>query len=102
MLRQAEDGSAGSLRVTFTLPALTAFWGRLLSSTHSPRSRRRLSEAECTFRGVLAGKLEAALGALREASPSLVDLEVQTRRPAEQEWMRQRLQSDPESPPLLE
>jgi hypothetical protein len=83
-------------RVEFTPAALIAFWGRILSSLQSTRSRRRLKASEIALRETLAGKLEAAARSLRARHGDLVDAAIDARRPVEQAWMHERL--EPASP----
>lgn len=82
--------------VAFTPAALVAFWGRLLSSLHSKRSRRKLSEAEIAHREQLAASFESTVRRLQQRSPELVEKHLLTRRVDEQSWMRSRLQEGPE------
>jgi hypothetical protein len=77
--------------VTFTDRALVAFWGRLLASLNTPRSRRRLSRAEVERRQALAAKFEKAAGTLAGRNRVQLETELQTRRPVEEIWMRDRL-----------
>jgi hypothetical protein len=75
----------------FTDRALIAFWGRLLASLNTPRSRRRLSQAEVERRQALAAKLEEAADNLARRNRARLEAELQTRRPVEEIWMRDRL-----------
>jgi hypothetical protein len=77
--------------VTTTYRALIAFWGRLLASLNTPRSRRRLSQAEVERRQALAAKLEEAADNLARRNRARLEAELQTRRPVEEIWMRDRL-----------
>ena len=86
----AEEGR-DQANVAFTPRSLVAFWGRLLASLNSRRSRRRLSEAEVQRREELATKLETAVRTFGQHHPTLLEEELQTRRPAEGAWMRSRL-----------
>jgi hypothetical protein len=91
MVTQARERESGSARIRFTPRSLIAFWGRLLSSTQSPRSRRHLSAEELERRQALATKLEEAARALGRRDSSVLEEEIAGRRPAEQAWMRERL-----------
>lgn len=77
--------------VTLTVRALVAYWGRLLSSLRSSRARRRLSANEIASREALIEKIESLLRSLSGAKARELSQEIETRRVAEQEWMRQRL-----------
>jgi hypothetical protein len=77
--------------VTFTLPALVGFWGRLLASVNSPRTRRRLSKTEFEIRQELIARFQEALTALASRNRRQVEEQIQTRRPVEEVWMRDRL-----------
>jgi hypothetical protein len=92
MLADAEAGGKERARVPFTVPAAIAFWGRLLASLQSSRSRRRLTADEIQRREALAQKLEDVVRRLRAANMRAVDAEIATRRPVEQDWMRSRLE----------
>lgn len=95
LLEDAQSDPDGTTRANMTPAALTAFWGRLLSSLNSPRSRRRLSAKEIEFREVLAARLEDAFRRLQRAHPDLAASELATRRSAEQGWIRRQLESEP-------
>lgn len=84
-----------SAPVSFTPAALIAFWGRLLTQLNSRRSRRRMSQQQVGEQEVLAAKLQAAAADLCKVSPDAVARVLDTRRPTEAEWMREKL-------PLLE
>jgi hypothetical protein len=77
--------------VIFTPRAAVAFWGRLLASLESKRSRRKLSDEEAILRRALADKLRDGLRAIRAKRAESVDQEILTRRNVEQEWMRRQL-----------
>lgn len=79
------------LEVSLTPRSLVAFWGRLLSSLNSRRSRRRLSGEDVLRREALAAKLEEAARSFAALQPAMLEDELETRRPAEREWMRRRL-----------
>jgi hypothetical protein len=98
MRARAQGRNDDDTDVEFTLRAVIAFWGRLLASTLSTRSRRRLSAQEAERREVLAAKLEAAIRTRYESEPAPVEREIDTRRPVEQTWMRQRLEARPDAP----
>jgi hypothetical protein len=84
------DGT-GEADVAFTVRASIAFWGRLLASLNTPRSRRKLSAREVERRQALASKFQAALGPAARNHRKLLEAELATRRPIEQVWMRERL-----------
>jgi hypothetical protein len=77
--------------VTFTLPTLIGFWGRTLASINTPRSRRKLSQDEYDARTALAHHLEEATRSLLKKSRWQIEDQLETRRPVEQVWMRERL-----------
>lgn len=77
--------------VNFTPLALVAFWGRLLASLETPRSRRKLSGIEVQARETLAARLQGAGRQLRLADSQALENELRTRRPVEAQWMRERL-----------
>ncbi len=91
---QSDMVSAGAdaWQADFTPRTLVAFWGRLLSSLASSRSRRKLSASEIARRETLGATLRTAVLELSKQQPELVRAEVQTRRTVEQEWMREQLQ----------
>jgi hypothetical protein len=91
MVKEAGERPSGHARIRFTLKALIAYWGRLLSSTQTPRSRRRLSEEEIERREALAAKLTACALSLQARAAAAVEDEIGTRRPSERAWMRERL-----------
>lgn len=80
-----------STTVSFTPRTVIAFWGRLLTTLNSPRSRRRLSSPEIEAREALAAKLERAARELRNEDATLIDQEIRTRRETEATWMAERL-----------
>lgn len=80
-----------SITVSLTPRSLVAFWGRLLASLNSRRSRRRLSDEEVRRREELAAKLEEAARSFATLHPAMLEEEMGTRRPAEGAWMRSKL-----------
>jgi hypothetical protein len=80
-------------QIALTPRALIAFWGRLLASLNSRRSRRRLSAEQVKEREGLAQKLQDAACLLSERDPDLLEQELRTRRPVEAAWMREKLGS---------
>lgn len=95
VLEDMEGEEAEEFVVRLTPRALVAFWGRLLSSLNSRRSRRRLSAAELAARSALSEKLEATAREAWAKSQEVIELEIATRKRSEAEWMRQKL--DPAS-----
>ena len=89
--RQMEADGVSSARVSFTLAALIAFWGRLLTQLNSRRSRRRMSQEQVREREELAAKLQVAAADLCKINPEAVAQVLETRRPTEAEWMRVKL-----------
>ncbi|HLJ68302.1 MAG TPA: hypothetical protein VKX16_13165 [Chloroflexota bacterium] len=90
--RQAmRDAEQSQRTVEFTLPAVVAFWGRLLASLNTPRSRRKLSAAEIERREELSAKLRTELLALLPRDRTQIVAELGTRRPVEEGWMRESL-----------
>lgn len=100
LARATSEAATGTGRevssVPFTPLAAVAFWGRLLSSLRSTRSRRRLRPPEIARREAMAEKLCNALSQFERLHPELVANAVDTRRRAEQEWMRDALTADVE------
>lgn len=87
-----EDDLKGS-KVSMTIPALLAFWGRILASLHSKRSRRKLSSEEIERREALAQKLAAILKPAWQRNRASIEETLRTRRPQESEWIRQALET---------
>lgn len=85
------DMDGGEKAIDLTPRAAVALWGRLLSSLHSARSRRKLSVAEINRREVLAVKIQAALAAFGADRHDRLLYEIGTRREPEQGWMRELL-----------
>jgi hypothetical protein len=77
--------------VSMTVPALVAFWGRLLASLHSSRARRKMSAAQIASREELAKKLGDVAADLWRRQPAAIDTAMETRRSTEREWMRDAL-----------
>jgi len=84
-------GGEGRGCARLTPRTLIAFWGRLLASLHSPRSRRRLSRQEIEAREALASKFQSGAQRLYGSHPRVVEQEISTRRPIEAQWMREKL-----------
>jgi hypothetical protein len=84
-------GSPREYPVDLTVPTLVAFWGRILSSLNSPRSRRRLKQDEIARREQLAIKLRDALAASVALDPAPLQNAIATRRPQERAWMSDQL-----------
>ena len=82
--------------VALTVAALIAFWGRILASLNSHRSRRRLSAEAIAERETLAAKLARSARQLWRETPEIVETELSTRRPAERAWMLETLESTAE------
>jgi hypothetical protein len=77
--------------ISFTPLALVAFWGRLLASLHSRRSRRKMSEEETRVREEIARKLREAAATLSSAKRRSLDEALATRPMGEVNWMREAL-----------
>ena len=92
-LKDLDQGGHDSAEVAFTSGALIAFWSRLIASLESRRSRRRLSAAEVQLREDLSRKFGIAARDLSRRHPTLLERELQTRRPREADRMRQELQA---------
>lgn len=78
--------------VAMTIPTLVAFWGRVIASLASRRSRRKLSAAEASHREALGAKLAAAASRVANRDRPAVSQAISTRPPAEAEAMRAALQ----------
>ena len=92
--KDMEEARTMRSEVALTSRALVAFWGRLLTSLNSRRSRRRLSPEELRRREELAAKLEEAARSLERRHPGALQKELLTRRELEAEWIRARLRQD--------
>ncbi|MGI8824184.1 MAG: hypothetical protein ACR2JC_00795 [Chloroflexota bacterium] len=90
-LRQSGDERVS---VSLTLRATVAFWGRLLASLKTPRSRRKLRSDEVERREALSRKLGEALTRLSRSHRDLVRQEIATRRTREVAWMQEALAGD--------
>jgi siroheme synthase (precorrin-2 oxidase/ferrochelatase) len=77
--------------VSFTIPALVGYWGRLLVSVNTPRTRRRLSKSELETRQSLIPRFQEAISSLLPRNRREIEEQLQTRRAAEEIWMRDRL-----------
>ena len=91
VLEDMEGEDAEEFVVRLTPRALIAFWGRLLSSLNSRRSRRRLSARELEGRSALSAKLEATAREMWDRDRGDIEREIATRKRSEAEWMRERL-----------
>ena len=85
------DGELDITAVPLTPRALVAFWGRVLASLNSRRSRRRLSESQIEQREILSGKLADGVLLLARRNRRQIENEISTRRPIEGDWMREQL-----------
>ena len=88
---EATQADAYEIEAALTPRAVVAFWGRLLASLHSRRSRRRLSADQIAAREALVEKLESAAVRLWLAERDVLERELLTRKPLEAEWMREKL-----------
>lgn len=96
--RQRQTPTRGLETVEFTPLALVAFWGRLLSSLASRRSRRKLASEELSRRESLAELFTEAARALRRTDAPTLEAAIASRRLTEQSWMRARLEREPDDP----
>jgi hypothetical protein len=85
------DSGESHATVSLTARSAVAFWGRILASLRSPRSRRKLSSEEVMAREALSGKLGSALLSLARTRRDLLEEELATRRATEAAWMRSEL-----------
>ncbi len=90
------DSGADEIPVAFTVRAVVAFWGRILSNLNSTRSRRRLGRDAIQARERMAGRLQQTLVELRTTHPDLIAQEILSRRSREVPWMQQALERTPE------
>lgn len=81
-------------RVHLKLRAFVAFWGRVLASLNTRRSRRKLKGDTLVEREELAAKFGVAARRLQLTDGAALEREMQTRRPREVGWMRDVLQGD--------
>jgi hypothetical protein len=95
--REMTELQQDARQVELTPRTLVAFWGRVLASLNTRRSRRRLSEAAVAEREVLANKLAEAAEQLARTELPLLQQELATRRQVEADWMEERLQLRNES-----
>ena len=86
-IRRAETTEESVTEVKITILALVAFWGRLLSSLESPRSRRKLTREEATRRRHMADVFRDKISTLYKHAPSVVEECIGTRREREARWM---------------
>jgi hypothetical protein len=95
--REARDSISRSQQerepISFTPRTLVAFWGRMLASLKTKRSRRKLSMLEIERREALARRLEAIAGSIWQDNRKVLEQELATRRLVEAEWMRERLEA---------
>ena len=68
-----------------------AFWGRLLSSLNTKRSRRRLSRPMISTHEALAEKIGTAVTQAHRVESVQTDAAIAGRRRREREWMLERL-----------
>lgn len=92
LLREMTEQQLESMAVELAPRALVAFWGRILASLGSRRSRRRLSSAEIERREALSEKLAEAAARANKRDRAALERELATRRPIEATWIRERLQ----------
>jgi len=78
-------------RIHLKLRAFVAFWGRVLASLNTRRSRRKLKGEALVEREALAAKFGVAARRLHVTDGAALEREMQTRRPREVEWMRESL-----------
>lgn len=83
---------ADEIPVAFTVRAVVAFWGRILSNLNSTRSRRRLGRDAIQARERMADRLRQTLVELRTTHPDLIAQEILSRRSREVPWMQQALE----------
>lgn len=86
---------AGEIGAEFASRTIIAYWGRVLSSLHSKRARRRMKPEDVTLREGLAEKLCAAAQQLETRCPGSLESDLATRRPDEASWMREQLSTTP-------
>ncbi len=84
--------------VEFAPPALVAYWGRVLSSLHSKRARRRMKPHDLATRERLSQKFLEAARTLERHQPGSLEIELRTRRPTEVVWMQEQLGAEAEKP----
>lgn len=92
--RMASGGQERAV-IGFTLRALVAFWGRLLASLNSPRSRRKLRPEEIARREALSARIQAMIADTQVSHSQDVEIELGLRRTSEQIWMRDALGGGP-------
>lgn len=88
--------STAQIEVDFASRAVIAFWGRVLSSLHSKRARRRMKPVDLALREGLNQKLRDAARRLQAQDAGCLDADLLTRRPAEVGWMHAELNGNPE------
>jgi len=88
---------ADEIPVIFTVRAVVAFWGRILSNLNSTRSRRRLARDAVQARERMAVRLQQTVVELRATHPDLIAQEILSRRSREVPWMQQALERTPEN-----
>jgi len=91
------DSGADEIPVAFTVRAIVAFWGRILSNLNSARSRRRLARDAVQARERMAARLQQIVVDLRATLPDLIAQEISSRRSREVPWMQQALERTPEN-----
>jgi hypothetical protein len=85
------ESGRGEMPVQFTLRALIAFWGRILASLQTKRSRRKLSDEQVREREHLAQRFQVMVERIATEYPEAIQHELATRRPREAQWMKDRL-----------
>ncbi len=91
------DSGADEIPVAFTVRAVVAFWGRILSNLNSTRSRRRLARDAVQARERMAVRLQQTVVELSATHPDLIAQEILSRRSREVPWMQQALERTPEN-----
>ncbi len=98
-LSEQSTTSQKEIDLEFSYRAVIAFWGRVLSSLNSRRSRRRLKGQRRIEREELERKFRRTAREIERASPGQLEREFETRRPVEVDWMREALaDAEPEAP----
>ena len=85
-------GSAQELQAQMPLQDLVAFWGRLLSSLKTKRTRRRISSEEAALRERLTVRFSDVVCCLWLERSEVVRRAIDTRRRREVEWMMQAIE----------
>jgi len=85
------EGLGGRGRVSLKVSDSVAFWGRVLSSLRTRRSRRKLSTEEIGRREALSEQFQTVLAPLQRSGNVVLVEALRTRRPKEVEWMTELL-----------